>query len=80
VKSKKQQYNIDDFIKEHELKLGEKEDYDIKPSAKYAVLKEALNNYYETFKSGWGDNSKLCDFSTGSYTHLRAHETLSDGV
>ncbi|KAB2859591.1 MAG: hypothetical protein F9K09_01345 [Flavobacteriales bacterium] len=70
MKSKKQQYNIDDFLKEHELKLGEKEDYDIKPSAKYAVLKEALNNYYETFKSGWGDNSKLCHFIIINEVHV----------
>ncbi len=70
MKLKKQQYNIDDFIKEHELKLGTDEDYDIKPSAKYAVLKEALNNYYETFKSGWGDNSKSSHFSVINEVHV----------
>lgn len=70
MKSKKKQYNIDEFLKEHELKLGEKENYDIKPSTKYAVLREALKNYYGTFQSGWGDSWKLGHFTIINNSHV----------
>lgn len=61
-------YDLDQFLKEHELKLGE--GYDIKPSAKYAVLREALKNYYETFQSGWGDSWKLGHFTVINNSHV----------
>lgn len=69
-KENKIEYDLDVFLKEHELKHGKDEDFDIQPSAKYAVLKEALNNYYETFKSGWS-KSKLCHFIIINKTYVQ---------